>query len=182
MGLVKKASKLFEGIRRHKDELRNTDQSKQEGLGAGLKSRVGQLIAKQKILRRKATLEAEEHVTQGGERMMTMAQEVFSVHENATNQVETMRKPRHILDTQQIQIVEDEEEESESDQYNEGESDDEADESVIEDMRKLEESFKGISRKYRLINRIGEGNLAYVWETISGPLTTYRNVLNCIQS
>ena len=37
------------------------------------------------------------------------------------------------------------------------ESEDEVDESVIEDMRKLEESFKGISQKYRLINRIGEG-------------------------
>ncbi len=37
------------------------------------------------------------------------------------------------------------------------ESEDEIDESVMEDMRKLEESFKGISQKYRLINRIGEG-------------------------
>lgn len=36
-------------------------------------------------------------------------------------------------------------------------SEDDIDESVIEDMRKLEESFKGISQKYRLINRIGEG-------------------------
>ena len=37
------------------------------------------------------------------------------------------------------------------------ESEEEVDETVIEDMRKLEESFKGISQKYRLINRIGEG-------------------------
>ena len=37
------------------------------------------------------------------------------------------------------------------------ESDDEIDESVAEDMQKFEESFKGISRRYRLINRIGEG-------------------------
>lgn len=37
------------------------------------------------------------------------------------------------------------------------ESEEEADESVIEDMRRLEANFKGISRKYRLINRIGEG-------------------------
>ena len=36
-------------------------------------------------------------------------------------------------------------------------SDDEPDESVMEDMKKLEESFEGISRRYRLINRIGEG-------------------------
>ncbi len=37
------------------------------------------------------------------------------------------------------------------------ESEDEVDESVVEDMWRLEESFKGISQKYRLINRIGEG-------------------------
>ena len=42
-----------------------------------------------------------------------------------------------------------------------GEDDEEeVDESVAEDMRKLEESFKGISQKYRLINRIGEGQKA----------------------
>jgi hypothetical protein len=40
---------------------------------------------------------------------------------------------------------------------NSDDSEDDIDESVIEDMRKLEESFKGISQKYRLINRIGEG-------------------------
>lgn len=33
----------------------------------------------------------------------------------------------------------------------------EVDESVKEDMRKLEETFTGISERYRLINRIGEG-------------------------
>lgn len=37
------------------------------------------------------------------------------------------------------------------------ESDDEIDESVAEDMQKFEESFRGITRRYRLINRIGEG-------------------------
>jgi hypothetical protein len=37
------------------------------------------------------------------------------------------------------------------------ESDDEVDESVLDDMRKLEESFHGISSRYRLVNRIGEG-------------------------
>jgi cell division control protein 7 len=40
------------------------------------------------------------------------------------------------------------------------ESEDEVDESVVEDMKKLEESFKGISERYRLINRIGEGTFS----------------------
>jgi hypothetical protein len=37
------------------------------------------------------------------------------------------------------------------------ESDQEVDDSVLEDMRKLEERFSGISQRYRLLNRIGEG-------------------------
>lgn len=37
------------------------------------------------------------------------------------------------------------------------ESQEEVDELVAEDMKKLEMSFKGISQKYRLVNRIGEG-------------------------
>lgn len=46
-------------------------------------------------------------------------------------------------------------EEGESEE--EEEDEEEADESVLEDMKKLEESFEGISKKYRMINRIGEG-------------------------
>lgn len=42
----------------------------------------------------------------------------------------------------------------------EGDTENEIDETVAEDMRKLEENFKGISQKYRLINRIGEGKLS----------------------
>lgn len=37
------------------------------------------------------------------------------------------------------------------------EEDETVDESVREDMNKLESTFKGISKRYRLINRIGEG-------------------------
>jgi len=35
--------------------------------------------------------------------------------------------------------------------------DSELDESVAEDMARFEASFKGINKRYRLINRIGEG-------------------------
>jgi cell division control protein 7 len=65
---------------------------------------------------------------------------------------------------QSIQLVEDDEdgvaEANSYDEYedeDEDEDEDDIDDSVIEDMRKLEESFKGISQKYKLINRIGEG-------------------------
>lgn len=45
--------------------------------------------------------------------------------------------------------------------------DEDVDESVKEDMKKLEDSFPGISGKFRLVNRIGEGMLSsfafYFW-------------------
>ena len=49
-----------------------------------------------------------------------------------------------------------------TEEEDEEEEEDEIDESVVEDMRKLEESFRGISQRYRLINRIGEGRLSYI--------------------
>jgi cell division control protein 7 len=36
-------------------------------------------------------------------------------------------------------------------------SDEEVEESVLEDMARFKETFKGIDKRYRLINRIGEG-------------------------
>lgn len=59
------------------------------------------------------------------------------------------------------------------------ETENEIDETVAEDMRKLEENFKGISQKYRLINRIGEGALPYLEHATL--LTTSRHILYCIQ-
>lgn len=35
--------------------------------------------------------------------------------------------------------------------------DDEVEESVVKDIQKFEESFRGITKRYRLLNRIGEG-------------------------
>ena len=49
-------------------------------------------------------------------------------------------------------------EEEDGSSSSDSESDEDVDESVLEDMRKLEESFAGISQQYRLINRIGEGS------------------------
>ena len=37
-------------------------------------------------------------------------------------------------------------------------SEEELEQSVAEDMARFEDTFKGISDRYRLINRIGEGN------------------------
>jgi cell division control protein 7 len=60
---------------------------------------------------------------------------------------------------QPIQLFEDDEDDLEEEAFDEYEDEDDIDDSVAEDMKKLEESFKGISQKYRLINRIGEGSI-----------------------
>lgn len=46
---------------------------------------------------------------------------------------------------------------SQSDAHQESDYEEEVDESVREDMRKLEDTFPGISDRFRLVNRIGEG-------------------------
>lgn len=47
------------------------------------------------------------------------------------------------------------------------EEEEEVDETVREDMNKLEDTFPGISDRFRLINRIGEGKLYF--STVNGP-------------
>ncbi|KAL1962795.1 hypothetical protein VTN77DRAFT_9164 [Rasamsonia byssochlamydoides] len=51
----------------------------------------------------------------------------------------------------------------------------EVDESVKEDMRKLEETFPGISEQFRLINRIGEGTFSTVYKAEDLLYDHYQN-------
>jgi hypothetical protein len=95
----------------------------------------------------------------GHKRRKIMGQPPIAIHEDAPC-LEPKSQPRRLRrmsaqDTARY-IQKDE---SMQDEYasDESGSDDEPDESVLEDMRKLEESFAGISQRYRLINRIGEG-------------------------
>jgi cell division control protein 7 len=57
----------------------------------------------------------------------------------------------------------DQDQDEEQDRYSEAsdESDGVVDEGVLEDMERLQDTFKGIKDRFRLINRIGEG-LYYV--------------------
>lgn len=89
-----------------------------------------------------------------------MGHNAIQIHDDAQSRPYKLRKmdPRRravlVPDEEaELQELEDEDTTSEASI----ESDEDVEESVAEDMRKLEESFKGISQKYRLINRIGEG-------------------------
>lgn len=59
------------------------------------------------------------------------------------------------------------------------ESEDEIDDSVLDDMHKLEESFAGISQRYRLVNRIGEGMFSTA--RFQPQLICVRHLLDCVQ-
>ena len=63
-------------------------------------------------------------------------------------------------------------------------SDEEVEDSVAEDMSRFEETFVGINKRFRLINRIGEGRLQSPLVAIC-MITWWahnpcRNVLNCV--
>ncbi|KAF1988787.1 cell cycle protein kinase-like protein [Aulographum hederae CBS 113979] len=55
------------------------------------------------------------------------------------------------------------------------ESEEEVDDSVAEDMARFEETFKGISRRFRLINRIGEGTFSTVYKAEDLNYHHYQN-------
>lgn len=83
------------------------------------------------------------------------------------------------------QPVEEEEEEEieEDDNYSESseESDGVVDGLVQEDMDKFQETFTGIKERYRLINRIGEGNYILKKHDIPVVLQNYRDVFHGLQ-
>lgn len=60
-------------------------------------------------------------------------------------------------------------------------SDDENDieQSVLNDMYRLERSFNGISRRYRLMNRIGEGTFSTVYKAEDRHYYNYLNTWDC---
>jgi hypothetical protein len=186
MGLVKKASKLLRGVRRHRNDLRSPRLLKEEKLNIRSTGRIGRFIAKHKLRRRRPEGEAQTDRKPGNTTKAAMAYEYETeyMYEQGVHQMERPRVQRHMAQPQHIHIAEDQDEEEEEEEEDEveeddggeglsgeendnDESEDEVEESVIEDMRKLEESFRGISRKYRLINRIGEGDL-YTY-THEGP-------------
>ncbi|KAI4622377.1 hypothetical protein J4E83_005120 [Alternaria metachromatica] len=54
-------------------------------------------------------------------------------------------------------------------------SDEEVEDSVQEDMARFEETFVGISKRFRLINRIGEGTFSTVYKAEDLEYTKYTN-------
>ena len=160
MGLLKKASALLEGPRRRRnDEWHSRHSRETEVKITAIRKENKPSVPAPEFSRSLLRPRKAFAVISIGE-TDSMAQTASIPHANHDRtsyrayQHSTMEVPRP------IQLVqEDEEDVVAEDSYDECEleDDEDVDESVAEDMRKLEESFRGISQKYRLINRIGEG-------------------------
>jgi hypothetical protein len=157
MPLSKKASRAFNALRGHRREAGKDEESQPLRLLRKYRSRsgageTGAFDPRRRVKERAAAI---------GKRKM--GQNAILIHDDAQARPHKLRK----MDSRrQVVLVPDEEDELQQiegeDTSSEAsvESEEDVEESVAEDMRKLEESFKGISQKYRLINRIGEGKSA----------------------
>jgi hypothetical protein len=160
MGLVKKANTLFEGLRRH----RNDGISSRRPKKLEVKSTVARKEEKPGV---PATEQRRLRLPLGRASAIALSKEADAMAQTAVlsqqNHDQTSHRAYHYSAMEvprPIQLVEDDEDDPEEEEdFDEYEDGDDVDDSVAEDMKKLEESFKGISQKYRLINRIGEGKL-----------------------
>jgi hypothetical protein len=122
---------------------------------------------------------ARLHAAKGTETMVQTALSSHQIHTNPSSKIyhySAMEVP------QPIQLLEDDKDDLEEEAFDEYEEDeDDIDDSVAEDMKKLEESFKGISQKYRLINRIGEGSFGPETEAPTQKLTKFRHLFYSLQ-
>jgi hypothetical protein len=157
MALSKKARRAFYALRGHGREeakesvLQPLSSSKTRPARSGTGA-TGAFESRRRVKDRVAAI--------GKRQGRKMGQNTIQIHDDTQARPHKLRKmdPRRQVvhvpqEEDELQEMQDEDTTSEASV----ESEEDVEESVAEDMRKLEESFKGISQKYRLINRIGEG-------------------------
>lgn len=159
-----KAGSLLKRLRpkqshRHNGKEDQKDESKAVAVVASLDNTEGAILQREPQLLpppppRYATRAATSR-TVPGKRHRAMPHEAIAIHEDAP-EVETRATGARKMSAQERGLPDPDRDLYDPDSDG-TESDEEVDESVLEDMRKLEESFTGISRRYRLVNRIGEG-------------------------
>ena len=159
MRLAQKATGLLKGLKpKHSDNRRPNggEKDKAKPVNADKKFQVEGLTWEEYSRYPRTRARARGlAVALGKKRRGNMGHPAIAIHEDAHDLEPQPRRAGKMSAQDDIQNVEDEVE----DEYvSEGsDSEDEPDESVMDDMKKLEENFEGISQKYRLINRIGEG-------------------------
>jgi cell division control protein 7 len=91
----------------------------------------------------------------------------FEIHHDVIERDESLDEEEEVMDESRggIEEEDDQQEDDDSDIYSD-DSDAVVDAAVQEDMDKFQETFKGIKDRFRLINRIGEGNSPVVWSQV----------------
>ena len=164
MALSKKASRFYQALRGHKKERAKDVQPQPLRDLRNESDQAGTVGASEPT---KSDRVPESTITTfitGKRGRGSMGQNAVVIHEDS----DTQTRPHKLRKTESRREIRAPDEREELQEVADGDtssdvsddSDDDVDESVAEDMRKLEESFKGISQKYRLINRIGEGKSA----------------------
>lgn len=93
----------------------------------------------------------------------------FEIHHDVMEQEESLEEEEEVVMDESrgdVDEVEQDEEDDYSDVYSD-DSDDVVDPKVQEDMNQFQETFKGIKDRFRLINRIGEGNSLLLCSQVS---------------
>ena len=91
----------------------------------------------------------------------------FEIHHDVMEREDFLDGEEEVMDESRGDLEEedDQQEDEGSDIYSD-DSDAVVDAAVQEDMDKFQETFKGIKDRFRLINRIGEGNSLVVWSQV----------------
>jgi hypothetical protein len=157
--LAQKASGLLKGLR-SKQSLRRNGKSRGNHAGEEV---VPETVPDRDLRASLPQTRSRQHATAAGttatlgkrRRYSTraMSQNAIAIHEDAPEATTRVRRTRRMSAiTPRVGNIFDQDSDS-------TDGDEEVDDTVLEDMRKLEENFAGISQKYRLVNRIGEGDL-----------------------
>ena len=153
MKLAQKATGLLKGLRPKQTGRRRVDGlDRDEAKPLNEKDRVEEL-KRRNSSRRPRGLGATVIAPATGKRRRNMGHPAIAIHEDA---YDANPRPRQVR-KMSAQLAQDEQSEQDESGSDGTDSEGEPEESVMDDMKKLEESFEGISQKYRLINRIGEG-------------------------
>lgn len=172
--LAQKAGGLLKGLRSKQSLRRNgkgRENNREEAVDVPASPDREQLIPETRQ-RRHATAGATVLGKRSRYSTRSMAQNTITIHEDAQDaMVQLHGSGKMSTPLPQADLFDQDSDSTESDE--------EIDDSVLEDMHKLEESFAGISQRYRLVNRIGEGTRAHVG--FRHQLIYVRHLLNCVQ-
>ena len=157
MKLARKASGLVKSLRTRK--LRALRAEESDDVGSPSLSSIPVVKAPARRLDKQERANSTAAPATGKRKRGEMGYDAINIHEDAREHDYQAREHRKMQAVDDSQVVSEGEGGSADESASGTDSEDEVDDSVMDDMRKLEETFQGISQRYKLVNRIGEGKI-----------------------